>query len=239
MRAAFLVVAVLFAILDCAGGQGPTLAEAKAAFARHDRKLNIVYSALKKELEADRFALVQEDQRQWLEYRDYVAEWQSQARQKDPREDVGYWEMAAGMTEERVDYLRAWRGIGEPGSWAGRYSDGRGGLLEIVEAEHGFYFSLLVVRGPTSHIGDIAGKAEVNGFMARFSVKDEGMERPCWISFLNNRNGDGRIEVFTANADRYHGMRAYFDATYLRVGLLDAKARAEVIAAANEGGARY
>lgn len=213
-----------------------SLAQWKAEFQKHDRALNEVYAALKKELPEYRFTAMQPDQREWVGYRDYIAEGQARTTPDDPTQDVAYWEMMAGMTEGRIDYLKAWKGIGEQGAWTGTYSDGRGGLLEIVQAKEGIYFTCEVVRGTSFHVGVIGGLAKVNESMARFSVAIEGSNEECWISFFNDRNEDGRIELMSVNSHEFHGARAYFDATYLRVGLLDAAAQGRVIKSAKAGG---
>lgn len=223
--------------LAVAEEKGPDLATARAEFQKHDAALNRLYAELKKELRPTEFALVQEDQRGWVDYKEYVAEGQARFEGVAPAESASYWATAAGMTEARLRYLSAWRGVGERGSWTGEYSDGRGGLLEMVETEEGLYFTLQVVRGPTFHLGTIGGLATVNGHLARFSTAlDDEEGRECWVSFLNDLNGDGRIVVATAKAQHFHGARAYFDNAYLRVGLLDAERQARVIRAAKEGG---
>ena len=105
-----------------------------------------------------------------------------------------------------------------------------------MQAKEGIYFTCEVVRGTSFHVGVIGGLAKVNESMARFSVAIEGSNEECWISFFNDRNEDGRIELMSVNSHEFHGARAYFDATYLRVGLLDAAAQGRVIKSAKAGG---
>jgi uncharacterized protein YecT (DUF1311 family) len=241
MRSISAVLVVMMTGLFWASAQdeGPTLAEATAEFQKHDRALNVIYAELRKDLEELEFESVKKDQREWLDYRDYISEGQAR-RVDDFKQSADYWEMAAEMTESRSRYLKAWRGIGDQGDWTGEYTDGRGGSLEIVETKAGIYFVLLVVRGPSFHFGVMGGLAKTNESMARFSIpiedSDEDSEEECWISFLNDREDDGRIEVITANSHGFHGARAYFDNTYLRVSLLDQAAQAKVIKTAKAGG---
>lgn len=56
------------------------LAAAKAKFSQWDKRLNAVYVALKKTLPEGLFEKVRSDQRDWVEHRDYIAEWDSRAQ---------------------------------------------------------------------------------------------------------------------------------------------------------------
>ena len=51
------------------------LAAAKAKFSQWDKRLNAVYVDLKKTLPEDLFEKVRSDQHDWVEHRDYIAEW--------------------------------------------------------------------------------------------------------------------------------------------------------------------
>ena len=75
-----------------------------------------------------------------------MATWESKARGKVPAEEAGYWEMAAGLTESRVEFPKAWRGVGGDEEWAGEYNDGYGGWLRIVEKGGKTWFTVEVVR---------------------------------------------------------------------------------------------
>lgn len=131
--------------------------------------------------------------------------------------------------------LKAWKGIGKSKDWDGQYRDGYGGRLAMVRRGAKLHFVLEVVRGPTHHTGSITGVAEVNGAMARFAGEAPGDERPTWLSFLKNRNGDGRVEIIGENTQPFHGARAYFDGHYLRVAELSPQEKEEVEAEADGG----
>lgn len=144
--------------------------------------------------------------------------------------------MVTWLTEERVTYLSAWKGVGKADQWPGVYRDGYGGELRIVERGGKLHLTLHVVRGPTHHPGIIGGTGVVNGGMAWFSKEGEGALQATWLTLLNNRKRDGRIEVIGENTRPYHGARAYFDGHYLRVSLLSGKASEKVVEEAAKGG---
>ena len=223
-----------FFLLGVAGAD--ELATQKLEYRKWDQKLNAVYAELKKELSEHLFKLVQAEQREWVDHKEHLASWESKARGREAATDPHYWEQAAGLTESRVDYLNAWRGVGEAGDWAGEYADGYGGWLRIVEKDGRVWFALEVVRGPTYHLGHIGGTVATNEGLGRFATQAEGEKAPTWLSFLNSIDGDGRIRIVSANASHFHGARAYFDGTYLRVGLLAPKEQSEVVEIAKRGG---
>ncbi len=220
--------------------RGKELDKAKAEFAAQDKLLNVTYQDLEKSIPEYVFARVQEDQRKWIDHRDYMSTWDSKRLKKKPEDDPDYWTSAALMTESRITWMKAWKGAGAPsprgtpGKWDGVYWDGYAGELRIVERNGKLYFSLAVVRGPTFHSGICDGQAEVNGSMARFSVRYSPDEAPMWLTFLNNRRGDGRIEVIGENTGFFHGTRAYFEGHYLRVRALNAKDLKELLKAVPE-----
>ncbi len=236
----FLAVTLGF-VLPCLAG-GEDLKKSRAEFVAQDKRLNATYQDLKKSMPEHVFAMVQEDQRKWIDHRDYLSTWDSKRLQKKPEDDPGYWTSAALMTASRITFLKAWKGIGappprgDPAQWDGVYRDGYGGFLRIAGKEGKLYFSLEVVRGPTFHSGVCEGQADANGSTAWFSVKYSPDEAPMWLTFLNNRRWDGRIEVIGENTGFFHGTRAYFAGHYLRVRKLNAKDLKELIKAAPGGG---
>ncbi|MFA9479719.1 hypothetical protein ACERK3_15640 [Phycisphaerales bacterium AB-hyl4] len=121
------------------------------------------------------------------------------------------------------------------GTWHGLWTDSNGGTLRVVDRGDTILFDLDVVRGPTEHVGYIAGQAERNRTLARFSDKDLHIpEKPeddaeTWLSFIHR--GD-TLELVGANTLLYHGARAYFDGQYTRVEPLSEVAVEEVEVAA-------
>ncbi|MBB07415.1 MAG: hypothetical protein CMN03_04040 [Roseibacillus sp.] len=236
----FLIVAITLGSIPLAPGK--ELDRAKVEFAVQDKLLNEIYQDLRKTLPADLFAKVREDQRRWIGYRDYISSAESKRLQKNPEDDPDYWTSAALMTVNRITWLKGWKGAGAPpsrgipGKWDGIYRDSYGGELQIVERGGKLYFSLVVVRGPTFHSGACDGQAEVNGSMARFSVRYSPDEAPAWLTFLNNRQGDGRIEVIGENTGFFHGARAYFQGHYLRVQTLQPQDLEKLLKGSSEGG---
>lgn len=197
------------------------LEDAKAKFAAQDKALNAAYGKLKAALTPELFADVQEDQRSWVEYRDYMSEGQAHGEEAEKSQDR--WEMATGLTEERIKWLEAWKALDKRKGWAGSYSDGRGGLLQVIQKGGDYWFLLSVVRGPSFHIGELGGKLRINGQTAWFETKAEGEDKPTWLTLVEENRHPGRVQVFPENAQSFHGARAYFDGSYLWTGELSAE----------------
>ncbi|MDF1823286.1 MAG: lysozyme inhibitor LprI family protein [Verrucomicrobiales bacterium] len=197
-----------------------SLAESQARYAEADDKLNEAYQGAKATLAEWRFSELQKDQREWVDYRDYraklAARFDGQAEEGKEEASPDYWMAMAYLTETRTDIVNAWTMIDDfTKDWEGVWIDGVGGELIISETKgEGVEFILTVVRGPTYHQGFIGGTVEVNGSMARFSDKGERSDDETWLTF--HLEG-GRLEVFGENTGYYHGARAYFDGTYIRV----------------------
>lgn len=207
---------------------GADLDDAKAKFAKQDAALNEVYAQLKKELSPERFAQLQQDQRTWVDHREFMAEWQEKEGQ--PETAVDRWELATALTEGRIDWLKAWSKLDQrKEGWAGRYSDGYNGVLEIVVKDGKTWFVLNVVRGPTFHVGGIGGEFRLNGRMGWFETKPDGAERPTWLTFRETYDKPGLITVEGENTSHFHGARAYFDGSYLWTGELTPEEQKKVI----------
>lgn len=216
----------------------PSLEEAKAAYEQADKDLNGVYQLAKAELPERAFEDLKTKQRGWIRYRDFFSD--EVLRRDDPvlaeadlTQEVDYWQRMSGITQERTAILRAiiaaYRGEEKP--LGGRWIDGFGGYLDIVEQDGQVAFEIDVVRGPTHHLGNIAGIAEVNGQLVRFNDggEDDGkgyIRKPAWVTFLKRTD---HLELITAGAQYYCGARAYFDNDYYRVGDLTDEDRKRVL----------
>ncbi len=197
------------------------LETSKTEFAEADKQLNVVYLSLKKTMPEWSFKQLQPDQRRWVSYRDAMAEravFDLEGKVKDVKTKADYWSMMAGLTWARVDVLNGWAAVAEEGKWLGDYSDSYGGGMSISVKEGKLHFKIDVVRGLSHHVGQISGVAEINQSYARFSDEGkgrEGVEGKTWLDF---EILDGaRIKVRGVNTSYYHGARAYFDGTYVRV----------------------
>ncbi len=190
------------------------LVREKARYDVADKALNEVFSELKKGMPSERFEEMKKDQRAWVDYKTYMSDWVGGEKGQTLPD---WWEMAASLTEARIPYLKAWKGVGEDFAWPGVYEDGRGGVLYIEKKGDKLHFKVSVVRGPTYHMGDISGVLQVNDKRARFS--DAGINgKDAGEAWLDLKQIDGqRIELEATNAQYYHGARAYFDGIYLRV----------------------
>ena len=165
-----------FALLDFCHAEDEkqeTLAQAKARHKKADKVLNSTYREVLKQLEKHRVDDYKKDQRAWIGYRDYMAEHQAALihiqHGEEVKQTVTYWSSMADLTESRSQHLKHWVGVKSNNGWNGDYVDGTGGHLTIKEVDGKLEFYFEVVRGPTFHIGELKGKAEVNQFMARFT----------------------------------------------------------------------
>jgi len=243
MKTAALLRSLLCLILLCpvraaAEEKKPTLTEAKAEFAKADRALNAAWEAVKKKFSGPEMERLKEEQRGWVEYRDYMAlaPGYSGAPAEEARAKVSaeYFAAAAGLTEERVRFLQGM--LAPPGeTLTGSWTDSYGGLLEVVEKDGKLHFRIAVVRSHAVHVGQLAGVADWNERIGWFSDKDRQKDRQevANVAFLLRDNG--RLELAGANTQHYHGVRAHFDGEYVRTGTLDAGRRAEVLKAAATG----
>jgi len=218
-----------------------TLQEAKAEFKTQDKELNTAWEQVKnsKDLTASDLAALKEEQKAWIEYRDQLSLSPSYSGAPEDeaaaKESAEYFDCAAAITAERTAWLKGHLVATAPESVTGIWSDSYGGTLQIVQKEDKLYFTIDVVRGPTAHIGSISGIAAWNEPLAWFSDKEGEKDKTdeANVSFVLKRNV---FQITTANASSYAGARAYFDADYLFVGPLDAKAQAQVIADAENLG---
>ena len=216
--------------------KAPSFAEAKAAFTKADRALNQAWIAAKKAVTSDAAAQLTQSQREWLEFRDYRAGSESeQAGQKDPKRSSIWHSVAAELTDSRAEWLRGRaRTADAEETLTGLWIDSYGGTLSLVQQESRLLFVCEVVRGPTYHVGAIAGVASWNQKIGWFS--DKGRE-PEKTDETNNAFADreGCLELVGANTGHYHGARAHFDGIYCKVGTLSAEEQAKVIKAAESG----
>lgn len=218
---AFMFVAVLSLLPLFA--EDLTLEQAAANFSSADKFLNQAYAEAKSTLPAHLFSELQQDQRQWIDYRDdrseQAAVWDGKAEEGQENTTVEYWSFLAAITEERVLIIRGWtKWETFTREWEGVWLDGQGGRIAIMQnQDSSLSFSLEVVRGPTYHVGSISGQAKWNGQTAHFSIKAMDEVGETWLTFLKR---GVKMEIIGENTSSFHGARAYFDGNYVRVAEL-------------------
>jgi uncharacterized protein YecT (DUF1311 family) len=221
-----LAVGLIFFSRTVAGGetQGERLQKAKQNFAVADAALNKTFQALRRKLPAGKFQELRDQQRKWLEYRDYIAAdqpRQNDFRGNDPKQSDHYWDAMADLTEARTKFLQASFDSTLPKGITGFYEDSYGGSLSLEERADGLAFEIDVVRGPTLHTGGLAGLATLKGDTALYQEQLEpGEDRePCEMTFSFS-NGH-RVIVEGKNTEHHHGARAYFVGMYFKTAKLD------------------
>lgn len=228
-----MIVAVIAVLLMAGAAFGERgVEQAKAEFEQADIELNAAWSRVKAALDERRFAKVQVEQRQWIKDRDRWADYVAELG-KVGDQGIVHWTERTRMTRMRTEILNA---IAKPvqgdDPWTGRWIDGGGGTLLIQARESEIQFRIDVVRGPTYHLGYMAGVAPVNENLARFTdaqTADQAKRETLgetWLTFMRRND---RLELLTANTGYYHGARAYFYGEYYRVAPLTDEERAAVI----------
>jgi uncharacterized protein YecT (DUF1311 family) len=200
------------------------LDQARQRFATADADLNKTFQEVRSTLRENALNDLRDRQREWLKHRDYLAS--DQPRQNgfegtDVKQSPDYWEAMADLAKERAEFLRAAFNPALPKGITGVYQDSYGGALQLEETAQGLVFSINVVRGPTTHTGGLTGVATLKGRVATYKEKVAPAEdrKPCELTFAFS---DGHIVKITGkNTGYYHGARAYFDGTYLKVAKLE------------------
>ena len=193
------------------------LTRAQAREDEADHWLNEIYSKLKASLPADRFSILQADQRDWISYRDYMAEniGAQEVHEEGPEQNAEILDQKRGLTLSRISFLNNTNAPHLPAGLTAVYDDGHGGVLQLDQHGDNLQFSISVVRGPTYHTGDIGGvaKRQKGGWFYREKPPYQGGD-PAELTFTPL--DDRRIKVAEKNTDAFHGARAYFAATYFK-----------------------
>lgn len=220
--------------------------QAKTLYEGTERKLNEAWAKLRQTLPKQEWDDIRDQQQNWVDYRDYFCNEVLRRDLNDPAmtddqlyNTVEYWRRMRQMTEERTLILRAIsdeRRYGDS-DWTGRWIDGQGGCLLLLEGDDGIFFELQVVRGPTHHTGGIAGHAAVDGRIAHFQDRrppepTTTLGGPTRLTFTNQNR---YLQVFGTNTFYYHGARAYFDGSYFRVADLTTDERTRMPKHIQEG----
>ena len=236
----FFTLLMLTVCLSTASAQDKPLdaKAAKAVFDKADLALNAAWSAAKQALPEEEFNKLKEDQRAWVEYRDYLARSPmytgADAQGELALDAPEYLEAAAGLEDMLTEWLKGLIHEWKDETLTGEWTDSYGGSIELVEREGHLHFIIQCVRGPTSHVGGLSGIAAWNPNIGWFSDKGRDKEKTdeTNLSFILR---DKKLEVIGANTGYYHGARAYFDGSYVKVKALDAKAQAKIVKAAKSG----
>jgi uncharacterized protein YecT (DUF1311 family) len=222
------LVLLCLGIFSAPGARGEDeaakLEQAKQRFAAADAELNKAFQEVRSKLSGSALIDLRDRQREWLKHRDYMAS--DQPRQNgfeggDFKLSPDYWEAMADLTKERTQFLRSAFDSTLPKGITGVYQDSYGGALQLEETAEGIVFSIIVVRGPTTHTGGLTGVAARKGGGAVYKEKIEPPEdrKPTELAFAFV---DGHIVKLTGkNTEYYHGARAYFDGTYFKVAKLE------------------
>jgi uncharacterized protein YecT (DUF1311 family) len=219
------LVIFVFMTFAAMAGAGPFAAEGadvtamRQEYETADAELNRVYRQVRRALPPEQRAELRQDELAWIDYKELVCGFQREISDKDdPATDRAYWECLRDMTRERIPYLRAWTGEGVSSGLAGEYSDGLGGSLYLKAAgDQRFTFEMMVVRGPTAHIGEVRGSLFVDRQKAVFRETEDCPDPAgdcCRLTFTFSGR---RVKIDEDHCGYLRGVRAYFNGLYLKV----------------------
>lgn len=216
-------------VLDLSGDyrkltNAEALNRARRRFADADAALNADYQALRATLSAQQQNELRDSQRDWIEFRDSRAAWETRGA-KIAKEFRDYWEELLSQTTTRLGYLKVYTGRAVPPGLSGEYGDFSGGSLSLELAKEGLRFSIEVVRGVSLHLGEISGLAvrKSDTFFAyreKVPLEEQSPNRlPAELTFTVV--DFHRVRVVGKNTSAHHGARASFDGMYLKTGKLE------------------
>lgn len=242
MKSPLLLLLILVIVTSAAAPaeerKKPTLAEAKAKFARADAALNAVWEKARSKLKGGDWEELKAEQRNWIEYRDRMATSPgvsgAPAEEAEARQSPEFFVSAAGLTEDRTAFLNGLLAEAGEDTLTGQWMDSYGGYLEIVEKDGRLHFHISVVRGHSAHLGELSGEADWNERIGWFTDKGRDKDRTDVTNLAFIHRDGKKLEIVGANTSHYHGARAYFDGKYVRTGPLDAKTQAELLKPVSE-----
>lgn len=208
-------------------------------FEAADAALNAAYQRARALLPEELFIELRASQRIWLESRDvragYLASYlQGISTVDTPKDDSpDFWHARAVLTRGQADYLLGWvrafdGSFAAENPWEGIWVDGNGGRLQILEVDDGaLVFDLEVVRGPTLHLGQIAGPGTTDGTTALFQQQVPNEAELAEI--LMTRQGAIVVLESRGPINYFHGARAYFDGSYSRLQELSPTERQQLL----------
>lgn len=226
------------------GAAQPTLAQARAEYAAADKTLNELYEAAKKKLTPGRFERLRVDQRHWLVFREELALAPSYSGVPEDTEEAkrtpSYFSSLATITKDRIAWINeGWLAesatADQDDALTAVWRDSSGGYMEIVEEDGKLHFLINVIRTRSANLGNIEGIADWNQPIGWFSDKGRDPTRSDVTNLAFIWRDQKGLEVLSANAQSYHGKRAYFDGNYIKVGRLNEAGKARVLKAAASG----
>jgi uncharacterized protein YecT (DUF1311 family) len=182
-----------------------------------DTWLNEIYLRAKQKLITASFVDLKKRETAWIVYRDYFADQSAgiNARVESLPEEVARWQSLRDLTMSRIQFIRSLLDDSLPKGVTGTYHDEYGGELDLEKDSKGVKFRLSVVRGPTSHTGDVSGRVVLrNGIGIYRDPQPAEGENAAEITF--HILDDRRVEIKARNDSYLHGARAYFDGIYFK-----------------------
>jgi uncharacterized protein YecT (DUF1311 family) len=186
-----------------------------------DSWLNEIYQLAKQKLATSSFTDLKKREADWIKYRDYFADQSAgiNANVEALPEEVARLQTLRDLTMSRIRFVRSLLNDSLPVGISAEYHDEYGGELDLEDGNREIKFRLSVVRGPTSHTGDVSGRVLLKNGIGVYRDPDPPKdEAPAEIRF--HILDDRRVEIKAHNDGYMHGARAYFDGVYFKSGPL-------------------
>ena len=201
-----------------------TLKRARLRYESADALLNADYQSVRATLNTKEKAELRDSQRDWIEVRDQRAAWETRGTD-NAKELPAYWDEVLSQTVTRISFLKVYTGKDVPAGLSGEYGDFGGGSLSLELTKASLRFSIDVVRGPSSHLGDISGTAlrkndRLYIYKEKIPKEEQSPDRePAELTFTVV--DAHRVRIVGKNTSAHHGARAYFDGLYYKTGKLE------------------
>ncbi len=190
-----------------------------------EKRFEKLFAQANDRLDPADFSLLQQQHADWQERAKNEAGFSAGLTSDQELNSPEYWRHLLGSHRAWRDFLFARVGEGISDELPGVYIDGSGGQLTILDkpsTEGAFPFGILVVRGPSAHIGEVNGSAAMgDSGLAVFTDQDkeaiQSMDgKVCKLTF--DLSIPRLINVEEENCHYYQGMRAYFTGQYYKLG---------------------
>src|ERR1700709_2076323 len=114
MKIVMLFAVLALGVVTSRAEDKPTLEQSRKKFDVEDALLNKTYKETCAELDKARVAELRGKQRDWIQYRDSMAEsapfFNTGAQSDAPKRTVDFWEAMTDITQDRIEFLRAYSG---------------------------------------------------------------------------------------------------------------------------------
>ncbi|MDX1960382.1 MAG: lysozyme inhibitor LprI family protein [Leptospiraceae bacterium] len=186
----------------------------KKKFSKVDKELNEVYKELLNKIPKELANEMKIESRTWIKRKEsFCKDERVTGDSESSKENSSYYSCVLGFTESRIPFLKSAFGRENlSNELSGEYQDADGGELKLKMNKNKLEFMISVVRGPTSHIGEVSGKFEPTSKKILWKNKPNSEE--CELKFIFK---DYVVEIEEVKCSELHGANAYFTGKYRKI----------------------